>query len=481
MSSRERLRATLSRFNEYAFETVEAQRARQLSALRECVAHHYARNPTWRAMCEARGARPEQLRSLDDLRRFPVVERDFLSKHSMRHGEGGALSVPMSELTTFFNSSGSTGAPKRIPIAEVELQSIAETSAMGLWITGLRGHGADGGGTLMPIFPHGPWPGAHFVQNGCEIIGFSPRATMGMPFEWHRRTIEELAVKSVVTTPSFLSALERELRAHRDPASLGLDRIVLGGEYFGEGFRSEMQRRFQCKVLDIYGCGETQVVLVESDELRERRPGWMHHLSHMSIIEIVEPGTETPVARGATGEMIITVLNRRAWPVVRYRVGDLLAADPEPERDRESSCKFPRFTRIQGRADDMMKYGNVMLFPATFFQALAHVDRAHDGVSVSLDKFRFEVFEDQDANSRAKLTVELAEGKVDGCSNAAIARARDEILRALTAQSDELHHAIHVGRQVPPPEVVLVDARALYQQEQKLRRMVDHRQSTRAR
>lgn len=480
LGSRPRLATMRARLEEFGHLEPDALARHQLAAMRVAVAHHYRHNSTYRSMCAARHVTPNDLQTLEDLRRFPIVERDYLARYAFHQGEGGALSVPVSDLASFLNSSGSTGRSKRIPLAESELPSIAETCAMALWVAGVHGHHAPGGGTILPIFPHGPWPGALFLQSGSEIIGFAPKADMGLPFEWHRRNLEELAPRSLVTTPSFITALERHLREHGAPSRYGLTRILLGGEYFSEGFRAEVERRFGCRVLDIYGCGETQIVTTEADDLYERRRGWMYHLAHMSYLEVVEPGTESPVPPGATGEMVITVFNRRAFPMVRYRMGDLISLAPPELHGGDLTWRFPLVSRIQGRADDMLKYGNVMLFPETFFQALARYAAAPP-VPLSFDKFRFELSSaDDPLGVRASLQVELAEGRASALPEEVRERAAKALLASITAQSDELYHALYIGRQVPPPSIELLDAGALYVKEQKLRRMVDRRRSSRS-
>ena len=281
-----------------------------------------------------------------------------------------------------------------------------------------------------------------------------------------------------MTTPSFITAFERHLRRRGDPARHGLERILLGGEYFSDGFRAEVERRFGCPVLDVYGCGETQIVAVEADDLYARRRGWMYHLAHMSHLEIVRPGTDEPVPRGTPGEMVITVFNRRAFPMVRYRMGDIVALAPEELEGGDLTLRFPLVSRIQGRADDMIKYGNVMLFPETFFQALARYAGGGPPVPLSLDKFRFEIDDAGDVlGCRARLVVELAEGRAAEVPGEAREVAERALLSAVTAQSDELYHALYIGRQVPAPRIELVDAGALYTKEQKLRRMVDRRRA----
>jgi phenylacetate-CoA ligase len=204
----------------------------------------------------------------------------------------------------------------------------------------------------------------------------------------------------------------------------------------------------------------------------------MYHLAHMSVIEVVHPGSDEPVGPGQEGEMVITVLNRRAWPVVRYRMGDMIALVPEADRPTGLDYTFPLMTRIAGRADDMLKYGNVNIYPALVFNALAAYARSAPAVPASRDKFRFEVREAEDDPTRvvAVWTIELEGTTTDRFAADQLQDATRALLEALVRDSDELRHALNVGRQVPPPEIRLVDPGTLFTKAMKLRRMIDRRQ-----
>ncbi len=441
----------------------------QLTQLRGVVSFHYENNPIYRSKCKELGVEPRHIKTLEDIRLLPIVERDYLSKYPFFHKDlekrGG--SIPVNELGTFLNSSGSTGKPKRIPISKRAIPSIFETSALGMWICGVKGYQTEAGGTILPIFPHGPFPGSFFLQNGAEQIGFCPKSDMGMSYDWHYENLIDLNAKYIVTSPSFISAFAKHIEKNGDFNAFNLDRIVLGGEYFSESFRDFIQRKFNCKVRDLYGCGETQIVGIESDELYDYNPGYMHHLAHMSHIEVVKPGTYEVLPRGERGEMVITVFNRYAWPVVRYRMGDIVSL---PEKyDVKGSLGLPLMSRIQGRSDDMLKYGNVNLYPETLFNALKDYNAKNPELMLSGDKFQFVIEEDEQAHSYATLTIE-SEKEVTSNEN-----VKEKVLSSLVNQSVELQHALYVGKQVPKPEINIVPPGSLYFKEQKLRRMLDNR------
>lgn len=442
-------------------------KAIQLEQLQKAVSFHFENNPTYQKMCNERKVTPEDIKTLKDIELLPIIERDFLKTHSFKHELGGFLSVQQSELVTYLNSSGSTGKSKRIPIARSAQDSIFRVCAEGMWLGGVQGYNKENGGLLMPIFPHGPWPSSFFVQNGAELIDFSIKAEMSMPYDWHKMNIKELQPKYIITSPSFISALLKEIGDDIDFETLNLDRILIGGEYFNESFRNEIEEKTHTKVIDLYGCAETQVASVECDDLHGS--GWMHYMAHNDIIEVVEPGTNNVLPLGEEGEMIISVLNRDAWPVIRYRMGDIIAL--HPEEDYECSCgsHLPRMSRIRGRADDMLVYGNANIYPEMIFNAVGKVS------DVSSDKFKFQIISNQNdhGNYFAKLVVEQSNNV--NLPKSKIKLLEQTILQNLLNESNELEHAVTKGKQIEAPIIEIVKVGKLYKQEGKLRRMEDLR------
>jgi phenylacetate-CoA ligase len=454
-------------------------RSYQFLQLKQLVAFHFTNNSTYRSMCETSRVSPSDLQSLADIRRLPIIERDFLKTFGFHHGDGGALSIRPSELTTFLTSSGSTGTPKRIPIAPASSSSIWQTTAMALWIAGIRGHEEQGGGPIMPMWPHGPFPSGFFQQNGCEIIGFSARSDIGMPLEWHLRTLVDIGAKYITTSPSFLSAFGDYASGRVDLPSLKLKRIVLLGEYFGEDYRRAMERRFGTTIRDAYGSGEIGNVAAEGDALHTYLPGHLYHLAHKSIIEVVKVGTDEPVPVGDPGEMLITVFDRIEWPVLRYRMGDVISQRSEDGTIEQLEHRFPIISRIRGRADDMLIYGGVNLYQETIFRALAaYNDSPICPLRVSYDKFVFSISQTEQFRPSAKLAVEVAtrshaeKRELDG---RVVRAAQEGILAVLLRQSDELLHATTIAGTVLTPVIEVHEAGALYNKESKLRRMVDNR------
>jgi hypothetical protein len=102
---------------------------------------------------------------------------------------------------------------------------------------------------------------------------------------------------------------------------------------------------FRAPVSQLYGVEEMGHVAWEC-----ARGGGLHVAADCGIFEVLE-GDE-PVPPGEEGDLVVTSLFGRTMPLIRYRIGDRVAVDPDP---CPCGSAFPRFRRIVGRADDLLE------------------------------------------------------------------------------------------------------------------------------
>lgn len=87
--------------------------------------------------------------------------------------------------------------------------------------------------------------------------------------------------------------------------------------------------------------------------------------------EIIDPQTLKPVAEGQTGELVITTLTKEAFPVLRFRTGDLTRFLPEKCPCRRT---FRKIGRILGRTDNMIIIRGVKVFPSQIEAILYEIE-----------------------------------------------------------------------------------------------------------
>ncbi|MBM3644796.1 MAG: AMP-binding protein [Alphaproteobacteria bacterium] len=335
------------RFPETAL-SLDALRALQLARLKEALRHAYASQRPYRAKCEAAGVHPDQLRSLDDLTRFP-----FTTKADLRDGYPfGMFSVPRERCVRVHASSGTTGRPTVVGYTARDIETWAELMARSLAVAGARPGDVIHNGYGYGLFTGGL--GAHYGAErlGCTVVPMSGGFT-----ERQVQLIRDFGARVVLMTPSYMLAVAEEFeRQGIDPRGTAMRIGIFGAEPWTESMREEIERRLGIVATDIYGLSEVigPGVACEFGDSKGGPTIWEDHF----LPEIVDPETGAPVADGQPGELVFTTLTKEAMPVIRYRTRDLTRLLPG------SASAMRRMAKITGRSDDMLIVRGVNLFPS---------------------------------------------------------------------------------------------------------------------
>jgi phenylacetate-CoA ligase len=132
---------------------------------------------------------------------------------------------------------------------------------------------------------------------------------------------------------------------------------ILGAEPWSDGMRDRIYESTGVKGINIYGTSELSGPLWTECE----QQNGMHVWGDLALVEIVDPKTGKKVAPGEKGELVITMLQKEALPIIRYRTGDITTLNEEP-----CACgrTHPRIGRISGRSDDMLIIRGINVFPS---------------------------------------------------------------------------------------------------------------------
>jgi phenylacetate-CoA ligase len=109
----------------------------------------------------------------------------------------------------------------------------------------------------------------------------------------------------------------------------------------------------------------------------------IHIWGDITLTEILDPETGEPVAPGEKGEMVVTMLQKEAMPMVRYRIGDITAVETEP-----CPCgrTHPKIRRIYGRVDDMLIVRGINVFPSQVQHALMSVPEVGEHFQIVVER-----------------------------------------------------------------------------------------------
>jgi phenylacetate-CoA ligase len=123
--------------------------------------------------------------------------------------------------------------------------------------------------------------------------------------------------------------------------------------------REKLEAAWGIDACDVYGLSEVIGPGVAA-ECREAKSG-LHLFDDHFYPEIVDPETGRPVGPGERGELVLTTLTKEAFPVLRYRTGDVTSF---VEGDCACGRTHPRIARFSGRVDDMLVVRGINVFPS---------------------------------------------------------------------------------------------------------------------
>jgi phenylacetate-CoA ligase len=325
--------------------------ALQLARLRESVAYAYEKVPYVRAKLGAAGAKPEQLKSLADIARFP-----FATKADMRETYPfGLFAVPREETVRLHASSGTTGKPTVVGYTRADLELWTDLMARSLACAGARP-----GNIVHNAYGYGLFTGGLGAHYGAERLGCTVVPVSGGMTERQVTLLKDFGAHIICCTPSYaLNIAEVADDMGVDIRKLPLRAGVFGAEPWSEAMRRDLETRLGLQALDIYGLSEIlgPGVACECSAARDGLHGWEDHF----LFEVIDPETLTPLPRGEAGELVITTLTKQALPMIRYRTRDITRLSDEP-----CACgrTHVRIMRVTGRDDDMMIIRGVNVFPS---------------------------------------------------------------------------------------------------------------------
>ena len=321
--------------------------ALQLERLKKSVAVAYT-VPHYKKKFDDAGVHPNDLKSLDDLRKFPFTAKDDLRQNY----PFGLLAVPREQLLRVHASSGTTGNPTVVGYTRNDVETWATIMARAM-----RGAGCRPGMLVQNSYGYGLFTGGLGFHHGAEKLGLTVVPVSGGMTERQVKLICDFKPDIIFVTPSYLLAILDEFRAQGiDPRASSLKIAMCGAEPWTHAMREEIEQAFDIHAIDNYGLSEVigPGVSCECIETKDGCTIWEDHF----YPEVINPETGAPVADGEVGELVFTTLSKEAMPVIRYRTRDLSRLLPPSARS------FRRMDKVIGRSDDMMIIRGVNVFPS---------------------------------------------------------------------------------------------------------------------
>ena len=334
------------------FETMSPEEMKkfQLEHLKKTLKWVYEKIPFYKNAFDDKGVKPDDLKTLEDLSRFPfTVKTDLRDYYPF-----GLCAVPLTQLVRIHASSGTTGKPITGPYTANDLDQWTECMARNLFSAGVRSNDICHNAYGMGLFTGGLGFHQGATRIGCAVIPVSSGMT-----ERQVMIMQDFGSTVLFATPTYaLTIAERAEEMGVKVRDLPLRVGVFGAEPWTVEMRKEIEQRMGIKAQEAYGLTEfggpgTAFDCVEQNGL--------HVNEDHFIVEIIDPVTTEVLPPGAKGEMVITAIQREAMPLIRYRTRDITTL-----RREKCSCgrTLLKMSKIFGRSDDMLIIGGVNVFPS---------------------------------------------------------------------------------------------------------------------
>ena len=344
--------------------------ALKLDLLKKHLQHAYDRSPYYRVSFDTAGTHPDQINTLDDLRRFP-----FIDKHALRERQlavpplGDLVAVPERDVVYISASSGSTGVPTASPFTARDFDDWIDYEARQFWSSGLRPADRYCHSLNFSLFVGGP------CVLGAQKLGALSIHAGTLPSERLLMILQQFQATAMWTTPSYAWYLgETAVKEGIDPRrDLAVRRIFVAGEPGGSipETRTRIEALWGASVYDYYGLSD---IFGSCAGMCEEKDG-LHWAEDHILVEVLDPATLEPVAEGERGELVLTTLRKAARPMIRFRTGDIVSFTSQPCGCGRTSM---RMRGVHGRLDDMLIIKGVNIFPSDV-EALVRGDHDQTG------------------------------------------------------------------------------------------------------
>jgi len=336
--------------------SLSEMRLLQEEKLRRLIRHAYHHVGYYRERMDALGLGPEDIKTLDDLRKLPLLSKADVRENlhfdllSDNHDNDRILRIA---------TSGSTGEPFVCYADQHQLEIRLASTLRAMEWTGWRF-------------------GDRQARLWHQTLGMSPSQVarerfdawlvrrMFVPaFEMSDRAMDAMLRRMGSFDPVLIDGYAESFNymaghlARARGVGLRPKGIISSAQALPAESRRIIEDAFQTRVFDKYGSREFSGIAYEC----EAHDG--HHVSAESyVVELLKDGR--PAAPGELGEVIITDLNNLCLPFIRYRVGDLAEA-MDPTRACACGRGLPRIGAIDGRVQSLVIAANGRVLPSSFF------------------------------------------------------------------------------------------------------------------
>ena len=424
------------------YETMPVSKMREVQSARLCdmVKRVYENVAPYRAKMDEIGLKPEDIKTVDDLKKLP-----FTYKQDLRDSYPyGMFARPMEEVVRVHASSGTTGKQTVVGYTKEDIDVWSEIMARSMTAAG-----ADKNDVVHVSYGYGLFTGGLGAHYGSECIGATTVPVSVGNTARQIQILKDFGSTLICCTPSYALYIAETLKEMNvDKKDIKLKAGLFGAEPWTENMRKEIEASLGINAYDIYGLSE---IMGPGVSYECECKGGLHINEDHFIAEIIDPETGEVLPDGESGEIVFTCITKQALPLVRYRTRDICALNRTP-----CSCgrTFVRMTKPAGRSDDMLIIRGVNVFPSQVESVLLEIAEVAPHYMIIVDR--------KDNLDVMQVQIEMSE------------KAFSDEVRRIEALEKRIRSAIEsvLGIAVT---VKLVEPKTIARSEGKAKRVIDNR------
>ena len=331
----------------------------QLERLKKIVKRCYEQVPFYTKKFDEIGLKPEDIKTLDDVRRLPFTTADDLRENY----PFGLFAVENKEIVRVHGSSGTTGKPKIVGYTKNDLDNWTECLTRIICAAGVTPEDI-----VQISFGYGLFTGGFGLHYGMENLGAMVIPLSSGNTERQLMIMQDFGTTVLIATPSYALYLGDEIEKRGLKDKLKLRLALFGGEGHTEEMRAKIEKQLGITATENYGLSELGGPGMSGECYIKNG---MHIAEDHFLPEIIDPETLEPLPMGEKGELVVTALTKEGFPMLRYRTRDITWFDDSPCPCGRTSL---RMGKIQGRSDDMLVIRGVNVYPSQIESVVMAID-----------------------------------------------------------------------------------------------------------
>lgn len=436
-------RNRIEKENNYFLKDLETLSSEELINLqfektRKTLDHAYSNSAFYRELFDKVNVKPEDFKTLDDIRRFPCIDKKDLVRDQDEHPPfGRRVCVPPDEIRRLNVTSGTSGMGQEVHCHDEDAIYAANASTAAHFAA----IGLEKGDFSALLYPLATMTGGMLSYEALRIFGATPLPIAVFNTNQKIDMMKRFNVRHILTTPAYITritsiCMERGL----DPKEVfaNLKGITLSTEPFSVTWALRMEEIWGAVIHDIFGSTQLNLnyaITCKYGAVPDGQFGVYHLADYLAFVEVLDKETDEPVEYGEWGEPVVTTFSRTAMPLIRFRSNDRVRLLPPDLCDcgRTSSALWEVGT--VSRYDDMIKIKATNVWPQTVDEAVFSF--------AEIDEYNGRVFIADEGLEVAKVSIEFKNTHLDE-------RAKADLIQKLSEKIKEATQVSMRVEEVPP-------------------------------